>query len=184
MDYYYSPHTKEHINTTNPAPWMSKTTVKPPAYDPTASAAFFRDGEWTVEHSAPQPSALDAAKINAKARIDIEAGEARAAFPSAGTLVDAEYYRAEAEARAFAAADYPDGAAPASVQSWADVMGWTAQQAADDIIATADGWYQVLDAIRAARLAGKAAIDAAPDIAAINAASAATLATLATIRPT
>lgn len=131
----------------------------------------------------PPPPPLADYKNTAKMAIDNTAGTARAAFPSTGALVDAEYYRAEAEARAFTAAGYPAGAVPASVQSWATVKEWTAQQAADDIIAQADAWYGVLDLIRAARLAGKAAVDTAADNAAVDAARNAAIAQLDAIRP-
>ena len=42
--------------------------------------------------------------------------------------------------------------APASVASWATAKGMTAQQAADDINATAAAWRTAQAAIRAARL--------------------------------
>jgi hypothetical protein len=69
-----------------------------------------------------------------------------------------EYVRAEAQARAFKAAGYPADNVPSSVESWAEAKhrdNWTAQQAADDIIATADAWYGLLDAIRKLRLCAK-----------------------------
>jgi hypothetical protein len=130
----------------------------------------------------PTTAILAAAKDSAKAAIDAAAGNARASFPSAGALVDAEYYRAEADARAFRVADYL-GDPPSSVRSWADAKGWSAQQAADDIIAQADAWYGVLDLIRSVRLAGKSAVDAAADYAAVDVARNAALAALGAIRP-
>jgi hypothetical protein len=69
-----------------------------------------------------------------------------------------EYVRAESQARAFKASGYPSDDVPPSVSSWADAKyrdGWTMQQAADDIIATADAWYGLLDAIRKLRLCAK-----------------------------
>lgn len=131
--------------------------------------------------SAPQQPIADYKKA-AKTAIDSAAGNARAAFPSPGSLVDAEYYLAERQAREYKAAGY-SGTVPGSVQSWADVSGMTAQQAADDIIATADQWYGVLEVIRSARLSGKAAVDAAADHAAVDAAAASAVAALDTIRP-
>lgn len=130
----------------------------------------------------PPPAPLADYKKPAKAAIDNAAGNARAAFPSPGSLVDAEYYLAERQAREYKAAGY-SGAVPGSVQSWADASGMTAQAAADDIIATADQWYGVLEVIRSARLAGKAAVDAAADHAAVDAAAASAVAALDTIRP-
>jgi hypothetical protein len=46
--YAYSPDTGEIINTTTPAAWMSTTAIAPPAYDPTISGCFFRNGAWVV----------------------------------------------------------------------------------------------------------------------------------------
>lgn len=59
MDYFYSPHTGEHIDTANPAPWMARTTIKPPAYDPAAAGAFFREGAWVIE----QPNGPEAPRV-------------------------------------------------------------------------------------------------------------------------
>lgn len=72
-----------------------------------------------------------------------------------------EYERAERHALEYRAAGYPDGEdanVPPGVASWAQARwrdGWTYRQAADDILATADRWYAVLDEIRALRLANK-----------------------------
>lgn len=69
-----------------------------------------------------------------------------------------EYKRSEQQARAFKAAGYPSDDVPPCVASWVRAKyreGWTARQAADDIIATADHWYGVLDAIRDLRLCAK-----------------------------
>ncbi|TBW58568.1 hypothetical protein EZI54_04065 [Marinobacter halodurans] len=93
--------------------------------------------------------------------IDQAAGNARERFVSPGYLVDQEYKRAEEAARSFADAGYPASDVPSAVSSWASAKSWTAQQAADDIIATADYWYGAIDQIREIRLAGKAAVQAA-----------------------
>jgi len=72
-----------------------------------------------------------------------------------------EYVRAEQHAREYRAAGYPEGDdayVPPGVASWAMAKwraGWTARQAAEDILATADRWYALLDEIRALRLANK-----------------------------
>ena len=52
-EYFYSPHTGEHIETATPADWMGRTTTPPPAYDRATQGAFFRDGAWEVETAAP-----------------------------------------------------------------------------------------------------------------------------------
>lgn len=72
-----------------------------------------------------------------------------------------EYVRAEQHAREYRAAGYPEGEdayVPPGVASWAMAkwrQAWTARQAADDILATADSWYEILDTIRDLRLANK-----------------------------
>jgi hypothetical protein len=62
-----------------------------------------------------------------------------------------EYALAESDATAFKAGGYV-GAAPASVQAWADAKTATAQWAADDILATATAWRAAMSAIRTNRL--------------------------------
>ena len=52
-EYYFSPHTGEHIETATPADWMGRTTTPPPAYDRATQGAFFRDGAWEVETAQP-----------------------------------------------------------------------------------------------------------------------------------
>lgn len=66
-----------------------------------------------------------------------------------------EYKLAEEEAKSFKAAGYPAATVPASVKSWADAKGWTAQQACDDILATAAAWLNAQTSIRTNRLARK-----------------------------
>lgn len=87
------------------------------------------------------------------------AGEAlRLAVVNRMSMQSEEYRRVEAQARAWAAAGYPEGAAPRSVTSWARAKhrdAWTDRQACDDILATADGWYEIIDTIRELRLAKK-----------------------------
>lgn len=86
-----------------------------------------------------------------------------------------EYERAERHAREYQAAGYPEGEyayVPPGVASWAQAKwreGWTARQAADDILATADRWYQILDDIRALRLTNKEDVRAAGTAAEITA---------------
>lgn len=79
----------------------------------------------------------------------------------------AEYTVAEAEATAFADGGYTADPAPASVASWATAKGWTAQAAADDIIATASAWRTAQAAIRANRLLRKEQARTAADLAAL-----------------
>lgn len=83
-----------------------------------------------------------------------------------------EYELAEAQAKAYAAAGYT-GAAPDCVASWAAAkvaQGWTAQQAADDILATAAAWRTAQASIRAHRLLRKEQARLAEDAAGVDAA--------------
>lgn len=52
-EYYFSPHTGEHIETATPADWMGRTVTPPPVYDRATQGAFFRDGAWEVETAQP-----------------------------------------------------------------------------------------------------------------------------------
>jgi hypothetical protein len=83
-----------------------------------------------------------------------------------------EYRQAETQAREFKAAGYPATDVPEDVDSWASAKyrdGWTAQQAADDIIATADTWRGLLSSIRRLRLSAKEDVRHAADGAGITA---------------
>lgn len=54
-EYFYSPHTLEHIETKTPAEWMGRTDKPVPYYDRTTQAAFFIEGAWVVVDSTEQP---------------------------------------------------------------------------------------------------------------------------------
>jgi hypothetical protein len=82
-----------------------------------------------------------------------------------------EYILAEEEATAFAAAGYT-GTVPHSVHCWAVPKDWTAQQSADDILATATAWRGAQAAIREQRLAAKEAVRNATDSAGVETAMA------------
>lgn len=68
-----------------------------------------------------------------------------------------EYKQAEIDATEFKANGYT-GTVPISVDTWVEATGMTPQQAADDIIKTAENFTYALGAIRKARLVGKAKI--------------------------
>ena len=53
-EYFYSPHTGEHIEAATPADWMGRTATPPPVYDRATQGAFFRDGVWEVETAVPR----------------------------------------------------------------------------------------------------------------------------------
>lgn len=111
----------------------------------------------------PIPAVMDRRSV-AKRGIDTEAGNARSRFVSAGQLVAEEYMQAESAANQWTDAGRPSDEVPADVQVWADAAGMTPDQAANDILATAQNWRGVITTIRQIRLAGKAAVDAATDL--------------------
>ena len=117
------------------------------------SVLYWKDGAQVWIETQPLVDAI----ADAVATIDTAADVARMEVIARQTNTT-EYQRAEVQARAFKAAGYPDDEVPSCVASWAKAKrrdGWTARQAADDIIATADRWYDVLDAIRELRLCAK-----------------------------
>lgn len=65
-----------------------------------------------------------------------------------------EYSSAETDAIAYKLAGYT-GTVKASIQDWADVKGWTAKEAADDILLQASIWRGAQAAIRKNRLQRK-----------------------------
>lgn len=85
--------------------------------------------------------------------IDSLADRARLAVVGNAVRVE-EYRRAFEQAKAYQDAGYT-GDVGSNVQAWADAKEWTAQQAAEDILAAAARWYGALDAIRAKRLKAK-----------------------------
>lgn len=68
-----------------------------------------------------------------------------------------EYQAAENGARAYADAGYT-GPVPGVVQVWADARGWSAQQAADNILSEAEQFHAALVFIRGTRLQAKYAV--------------------------
>ena len=127
------------------------------------------DGATFTAPLAPAPAAvLAAAKAAAILKIDIETDKVY------GDVVGnkgEEYRSAEADAKAFIAANFI-GVAGGGVTSWATAKGWTNTQAANDIISQATAWRGAQNAIRANRLARKEAVKAAVDLAALDATTA------------
>lgn len=104
-----------------------------------------------------ETSTLAETVAQARARIDSKADSARKSVLIVDTK-DLEYNRAKEVAIPFRDAGYTPPV-PKAVQSWADAkkwtnggVPWTAQQAADDIIAAADRYLALLDGIREIRL--------------------------------
>lgn len=84
MNYFYSPHTGEHIVTEDPADWMESTMVAPPAYDSVTQGCFWRGQGWEVAtatpaatHIAPiSPRQIRQALTRANLRSQVEAAVA------------------------------------------------------------------------------------------------------------
>jgi len=95
-------------------------------------------------------------RIEAINAIDAAGEELRLAVISKMTQTE-EYKLAEQHAREYRAAGYT-GQAGRGVTGWTRAKhrdGWTDRDSADDILATADRWYDLLFDIRDARLAAK-----------------------------
>src|SRR5690606_37964094 len=86
------------------------------------------------------PIPADARRKAAKDAIDAAAGAARRAFVSVGWGVEEEYRLAKAETDAWIAVGKPADAVPPSIAAWAQARGWTAEQAAQDILDTEAAW--------------------------------------------
>ena len=127
----------------------------------------------------PDPTAVFAAlKHAAVLQIDAEVDSIyAAAIGNRGP----EYIDAEAQATAYVAAGYV-GEVPPMVACWATAKGWTAAQAADDIIAAAASLNTAKQAIRAARLLRKEQVRNAADQAGIDSAMGAWSGFVAAIR--
>jgi hypothetical protein len=123
---------------------------------------------WLAEGNTPDPAdvpSLVAQQADAVRRIDADAD---AIYGAVLGNRGEEYKNAEADALAYQTAGY-QGAVPAGVASWATASGMTAQDAADDILATAATWRGAMAQIRAARLLRKKQAEAAVDQAALDA---------------
>jgi hypothetical protein len=133
---------------------------------------------WEAEQSALALAAIPNAKSAALIQIDADTDAINIAVIGSRAQ---EYELAERHGLAYKDAGYT-GTVPSSVSSWATAKGWTATQAADDIIATASQWRTAQAAIRAQRLLRKEQVRAATDAAGIMAAMAAWAGFVAAIR--
>jgi hypothetical protein len=134
--------------------------------------------EWlNLPYQLPPQPVIDRAALTAD--IDRRADALRLAIVGDPVRVE-EYRLARDEAAAYIAVNYA-GAVPPTVQAWATAKSWTAQQAADDIAATAQAWESALYAIRSIRLIGKEAVRGAATDAAAQTAYATALTQLSAI---
>ncbi len=51
MNYFYSPHTGEHIATDTPADWMGATALPVPPYDKSTDSCLFESGAWVIRRT-------------------------------------------------------------------------------------------------------------------------------------
>lgn len=149
--------------------------VEPPATGGSQVAQWTGES-WVVLPQRPQISIDRAALI---ADIDRRADAIRLSIVGDPVRVE-EYRLARDEAAAYVSAGYT-GAVPPTVQTWATAKTWTAQQAADDIAATAQAWESALYAIRSIRLIGKESVRSAATDSAAQTAYDAVLAQLSSI---
>lgn len=139
------------------------------------------NGDWVLD--------LTSLAGTAKRAVDVAAGEARQAWCSDGWGVVLEYEQAETEAQQYLDAVAANGndptgiTVPPSVQSAADYINGTAVDGANDILAQSAAMRTALNDIRAERLAGKTAVDAAVDDAGIQAARDAAITNIAALHP-
>jgi hypothetical protein len=122
-------------------------------------------GGQLVKRSDADAVQLAAAKSSALLQIDADVD--RIYVATIGNR-QAEYDRAESEAKEYKAAGYPATPVPATVQGYADAKKWTPTQAADDILTTATSWRAVQADIRANRLARKEDVRTALEVASVN----------------
>ncbi len=126
----------------------------------TCVAKYGEDGPYWVETST-----LAASVAAALVEIDNFADAARLAVVGDAARIK-EYERAQAGAEAYRDTGFT-GSVPPGVASWAYAkrrQNWTAQQAAEDILAASARWYAALDGIRALRLDAKEGARAAATI--------------------
>ena len=125
--------------------------------------------EWLAEDAPELQTALADLCERLCQKIDTVADRARLAI-AGDPLRVVEYERAATDAQGYKDAGY-SGMVPPAVKSWADAKGWPGKQAADNILAEAAAWNQVLYGIRDARLKGKEAVRKAVDETAAQAAA-------------
>lgn len=136
-----------------------------------------------TDWAAEQAAAVAAKFPNAKAAFIIQIdAESDALIEKVIGNRGGEYELAEKEAKEYKAAGYPAAPVPGSVSSWATAKGWTATQAADDIITAATGWRTAQANLRANRLAKKEAGRIAVDGPALDTIKSAWASSLAAIK--
>ena len=167
--------------------WLD-VNVKP-SFDPFTQelvpnpVASYVNGEWVADYLVVDltPDAV-AAKLEDKrvtmlAQVDADTD---ALYQQTLGNKGSEYEATEAQARAFETAEW-QGTPGELVRVWAEIKGWTDQQAAEDILTETNRWRAAQVSIRAARLRAKETLRTASDSAGIDSAYATWLQFLAHI---
>ncbi|MDX5979638.1 hypothetical protein [Vreelandella alkaliphila] len=141
---------------------------------------------WNVDTETteiPFDAILSGVQLSFERDIDNAAGAARAAFVSPGSYIDQEYLLAKQEASEWLANGKDESSVPASVADHVAMTGQTTEEAANEIVATAEQWEQALSAIRSLRLAGKTAVRQSETVEAKEAAAQNAITQLKAFRP-
>lgn len=146
-----------------------------PAYDPIKEAviapnyATYENGIWKIKYVVtPLASEVVAANLSNLAMEKLAAidSETDQLYSAVIGNKQSEYEAAEKQAYTYVDSGY-EGTPGELVQCWADIKGWTAEAAADDIVLVAQAWRAAQLDIRVARLTAKETIRQATTSAAI-----------------
>ena len=102
-----------------------------------------------------------ALKASLKGNIDHEAGKVRAKYVSQGDFIQEEYRVAYEDVKEWRAGGSVEADAPDTLLVWSNAAGMTLEDAAVNIETTATQFDTLLKGVRALRLQGKAAVEAA-----------------------
>ena len=141
--------------------WLDVNVM--PSFDPFTQelvsnpVASYVNGEWVADYLvvdlAPEVvlSKLEDKRASLLTQVDIDTDTL---YQQTLGNKGSEYEATEAQARTYQASDWQDSPG-ALITVWAQVKGWTNQQAAEDILQEANRWRAAQLAIRAARLQAK-----------------------------
>ena len=160
-----------------------------PSFDPytqelvTSPVATYVDGQWVADYLVVDlpPEVVSSKLEDKRAKMLAQVGtDTDALYQQTLGNKGSEHEATEAQARAFEAAEW-QGTPGELVRVWAEIKGWTDQQAAEDILTEANRWRAAQVSIRAARLRAKETLRTASDSAGIDSAYATWLQFLAHI---
>lgn len=154
-----------------PQPTYNPVTQHVQAAPPAQTSKGHYEQQWIVSSLFATPAeeeaavAADVATKRRAAVLQIDADTDSIYGSVLGNRAE-EYTSAGNDAASFKSAGYT-GTVPAGVKSWATAKGWTATQAADDILKTAASWLAAQNGIRAARLLRKEQVKTATNVAGV-----------------